>query len=217
CSRYLTVLTALTALSTRIHSPPPFPQQVKLRSEYAGVLALVVPQVQQVFDRVDCSAITAAAEARFQFFVSTIFPRLRDSVQGGVLVYTQSYFEFVRLRNFFKQENLSFCLLSEYTDERNVHRARAWFFQNRRRIMLYSERSHFYHRYRIRGIREVIFYSLPCYPHFYAEILNLLEGVDNASCSAIFTRFDNLELARIVGSSRSTRMLQSPNHTFMFC
>ncbi|CAI5523409.1 unnamed protein product, partial [Closterium sp. Naga37s-1] len=79
---------------------------------------------------------------------------------GGVLVYTQSYFEFVRLRNFFKQENLSFCLLSEYTDERNVHRARAWFFQNRRRIMLYSERSHFYHRYRIRGIREVIFYSL---------------------------------------------------------
>ncbi|CAI7843411.1 unnamed protein product, partial [Closterium sp. NIES-53] len=49
------------------------------------------------------------------------------------------------------------------------------------------------------------------------QILNLLEGVDNASCSAIFTRFDNLELARIVGSSRSTRMLQSPNHTFMFC
>ncbi|CAI5943671.1 unnamed protein product [Closterium sp. NIES-64] len=194
-----------------------FSGKVKLRSEYAGVLALVVPQVQQVFDRVDCSAITAAAEARFQFFVSTIFPRLRDSVQGGVLVYTQSYFEFVRLRNFFKQENLSFCLLSEYTDERNVHRARAWFFQNRRRIMLYSERSHFYHRYRIRGIREVVFYSLPCYPHFYAEILNLLEGVDNASCAAIFTRFDNLELARIVGSSRSTRMLQSPNHTFMFC
>ncbi|CAI5534735.1 unnamed protein product [Closterium sp. Naga37s-1] len=153
-----------------------FSGKVKLRSEYAGVLALVVPQVQQVFDRIDCSAITAAAEARFQFFVSTIFPRLRDSVQGGVLVYTQSYFEFVRLRNFFKQENLSFCLLSEYTDERNVHRARAWFFQNRRRIMLYSERSHFYHRYRIRGIREVIFYSLPCYPHFYAEFLNPLIG-----------------------------------------
>ncbi|CAI5489304.1 unnamed protein product [Closterium sp. Naga37s-1] len=128
-----------------------FSGKVKLRSEYAGVLALVVPQVQQVFDRVDCTAITAAAEARFQFFVSTIFPRLRDSVQGGVLVYTQSYFEFVRLRNFFKQENLSFCLLSEYTDERNVHRARAWFFQNRRRIMLYSERSHFYHRYRGEG------------------------------------------------------------------
>ncbi|CAI5967399.1 unnamed protein product [Closterium sp. NIES-64] len=112
---------------------------VKLRSEYAGVLALVVPQVQQVFDRVDCSAITAAAEARFQFFEGVLVYTQSYFEFGGVLVYTQSYFEFVRLRNFFKQENLSFCLLSEYTDERNVHRARAWFFQNRRRIMLYSE------------------------------------------------------------------------------
>lgn len=44
-------------------------------------------------------------------------------------------------------------MLSEYCSFPQVTRARAMFFQRRKRLIVYTERAHFYHRYRIRGIQ----------------------------------------------------------------
>jgi U3 small nucleolar RNA-associated protein 25 len=52
-----------------------------------------------------------------------------------------------------KAEDADYTVLSEYSSFPQVTRARALFFQRRRRLMLYTERAHFYHRYRIRGIQ----------------------------------------------------------------
>jgi U3 small nucleolar RNA-associated protein 25 len=146
-----------------------------------------------------------------------IFPRIKDTLQGGILLFVRSYFDFVRLRNYLKAQNSSFCLLGEYTKQSDISRGRSWFYHGKRRIMLYTERAHFYHRYKIRGIRNLMFYSLPNHPQFYAEISNLLEGVENPSCTVLFSKFDNLQLERIVGTSRAQRMLNSKTSTFMFC
>lgn len=48
---------------------------------------------------------------------------------------------------------LSVCSCVSACVPLQVTRARAQFFQRRVRLMLYSERAHFYHRYRIRGIQ----------------------------------------------------------------
>jgi U3 small nucleolar RNA-associated protein 25 len=56
-------------------------------------------------------------------------------------------------RNFLKAEEADIAVLSEYSSFPQVTRARAHFFQRQRRLMLYTERAHFYHRYRIRGIQ----------------------------------------------------------------
>lgn len=58
-----------------------------------------------------------------------------------------------RHRNFFTAEDVSFAALSEYTDAAASTRARALFAQGRRRLLLYTERAHFYFRYRIRGTK----------------------------------------------------------------
>ena len=50
-------------------------------------------------------------------------------------------------------QDASFVGLSEYTKTSDVSRGRSHFFHSRKRIMLYTERCHFYHRYRIRGIK----------------------------------------------------------------
>ena len=49
------------------------------------------------------------------------------------------------------------------------------FFHGKRHILLYTERFHFFRRYRIKGIRHVIFYGLPLYPQIYSEIMNLMQ------------------------------------------
>lgn len=56
-----------------------------------------------------------------------------------------------------------------------VSRSRSRFFRGDRDLILYTGRAHFFNRFSIRGIHHLIFYSLPLYPQFYPEMVNLLE------------------------------------------
>ncbi|GLJ23922.1 hypothetical protein SUGI_0454570 [Cryptomeria japonica] len=191
--------------------------KVKLLSVYNGVLPKVLLQVRQVYERFYSNSVLDVDDKRFEFFTKKIFPKIKDSLQGGIMLFISSYFDFVRLRNFLKEQNASFCLLGEYTKQSDISRGRTWFFHGERKIILYTERAHFYHRYKIRGIRDLIYYSLPERNDFYAEITNMFEGVDNPTCTVLFSHFDILQLERIVGTSSAQKMLKSKKRTFIFC
>lgn len=75
-----------------------------------------------------------------------LWPRIADSRAPGVLLFASSYFDFVRVRNFLKSKAASFAVYCEYTDGSNVLRARMRFAGQERRILLYTERAHFYFR-----------------------------------------------------------------------
>ena len=81
----------------------------------------------------------------------------------------------------------------------------------------------------IRGARHIIFYSLPEYPHFYSEIVNLINMSDGSSsgkddsssssisCLTLVDSSDRMVLERVVGKARCDHMLTSAKSTFMFC
>ncbi|OVA17570.1 Digestive organ expansion factor [Macleaya cordata] len=195
--------------------------KVKLLTEYKGVLPKVLLQVRQVYERFDSTSIVDASDARLDYFVKKVsFNKLSWYIglqNGGTMLFISSYFEFVRIRNFLKSQNASFCMLGEYTKQSDISRARVWFFEGKRKIMLYTERAHFYHRYKIRGIKNLIIYSLPERKEFYPEIVNMLEGSENMTCTVLFSRLDQLRLERIVGSTASKRLMSSEKSIFVFC
>ncbi|XP_044488167.1 U3 small nucleolar RNA-associated protein 25 [Mangifera indica] len=191
--------------------------KVKLVCQYKGVLPKVLLNVRQIYERFNADSIADADDARLEYFTKKVFPKIKDSIQGGIMLFTSSYFEFVRLRNFLKSQNASFCLLGDYTEASDISRARVWFFEGKRKIMLYTERAHFYHRYKIRGIQNLIMYSLPERKEFYPEIVNMLEGSHNMTCTVLFSRFDMLRLERIVGSAPAKKMVKSEKGVFAFC
>jgi len=204
-----------------------------------GVLGTVAIALSQVFVRVTLSSLDPAAEsdARFNHFCHAVWPRLRDYGQAHVLLYVRTYFDYVRLRNFLEKEKASFVACSEYSNKGHVTRNRSRFFHGQRKIMLLSERFHFYNRYRIRGTRSVLFYSPPSDPHTYPEILNnIAEGGNHASGSGatakaaastagsleagssvvLFTLCDKLFVERMVGRKRCKNMLTSERSSFLF-
>ena len=65
-------------------------------------------------------------------------------------------------------------------------------------------------RFHLRGVRHVVFYSLPLYPEFYSELVNCLEG---GGVTVLYSRYDALQLTRVVGSVRAGRMLASQDNT----
>ena len=103
-------------------------------------------QAKHLFRRVRAPSYADSHEARFQLFATHLWPRLKEADPSGLLIFASSYLEFVRLRNFLKQQGASLAVNCEYTDSSSVMRARARFRSGERKVLLYTERAHFYFR-----------------------------------------------------------------------
>ncbi|KAL6585611.1 hypothetical protein OROMI_002255 [Orobanche minor] len=170
--------------------------KVKLECKYKGVLPKILIPVRQIYERFDTESIVDADDARLKYFCEKVFPKIKDSVQHGVMIFISSYFEYIK-RN-------------------AISRVRGQFFRGDKKIMLYTERAHFYYRYKIRGVQNLIIYSLPERKEFYPEIVNLLEESDSMNTRVLFSRLDHLKLERIVGSAAAKRMVDSEKGVFVF-
>lgn len=76
-------------------------------------------------------------------------------------------------------------------------------------------------RYTIKGIRNLIFYELPTYPHFYSDVCNMLRATTSGeeaawTCTVLYSRYDAQRLAAVVGVERAAQMLQSKKNVHLF-
>ncbi|KAF8510559.1 digestive organ expansion factor [Hysterangium stoloniferum] len=179
--------------------------------------AVDVPEgVEQKFIKFDCLSPKAEADKRFDFFTTQTLPSiLKSAVQStNTLIFVPSSFDFIRVQNYLRKlPDLSVAILSEYSSNQDISRARQAFFNGKKRFLLVSERFHFFRRYRIRGIRNVMFYSLPDHPQFYTELLSypfLDEDVQasDITCKVLYCKYDLLRLERIAGSEAAARLVR---------
>ncbi|NXB43069.1 DIEXF factor, partial [Leucopsar rothschildi] len=196
--------------------------QVAIRNvPLTGSISHVVVQLPHVFRRLEADSVTSMIDARFQFFIDKVLPEYRDAIMSHTLIYVPSYFDYVRLRNYFKKEDLNFTHICEYTKKAAVCRARRFFLKGEKQFLLFTERFHFYKRYTIKGIRNLIFYELPTYSHFYSEICNMLKATDSGvdatwTCTVLYSKYDAQKLAAVVGIDRTAQMLQSKKNVHLF-
>ncbi|XP_011697146.1 PREDICTED: digestive organ expansion factor homolog [Wasmannia auropunctata] len=189
-----------------------------LNSNEPAAIRNVTIKVPQVFYKFEASDLCQAIDSRLDFFLKEILPRYSDPIYNHTLIYVPCYFDFVYLRNRMMKEKMSFAMISEYTEDRKVARARDMFFHSDAHFLLYTERWHFWRRTRIKGIRHLIFYQLPTYPHFYSEMCNLMDNLYqnprsgtelNMSVTVIYNKFDAITLAQIVGENKAVAMIES--------
>ncbi|XP_028293397.1 U3 small nucleolar RNA-associated protein 25 homolog [Gouania willdenowi] len=185
-----------------------------------GSICQVLVQLPHVFQMFS-SVTLMDQDARFHFFVDKVLPQYRDSAMSHTLIYIPSYFDYVRLRNYMKKEEMNFASICEYSSKSEVSRTRHFFQKGQRQFVLFTERFHFYKRYTIKGIQNLIFYGLPSFPHFYSEICNMLaagaRGEESSwSCTALYSRYDAHKLAGISGGQRAAQMLHSSKTVHLF-
>ncbi|XP_007432240.1 digestive organ expansion factor homolog isoform X1 [Python bivittatus] len=196
--------------------------QVAVRNvPLTGSISHVVVQLPHVFQKLEADSSVSVIDARFNFFIDKVLPEYRDAVMTHTLIYVPSYFDYVRLRNYFKKEELSFAHICEYSSKSGICRARHLFLGGEKQFLIITERFHFYKRYSIRGIRNLIFYELPTYPHFYSEVCNMvkLAGMEEEAtltCTAFYSKYDAQKLAAVVGVERAAQMLQSSKNVHLF-
>ncbi|KAF9227228.1 digestive organ expansion factor [Gyrodon lividus] len=179
--------------------------------------ALQVPEgIDQTFLTFDCPNPKEEADKRFRYFTAQLLPKvLKSAVQSAnTVVFVPSSFDFIRVRNYFrKQGGISFAVLSEYSSNQDISRARQAFFSGKKSFLLISERFHFYRRYKIRGIHNILFYGPPAHPQFFSEFLTypfLDNGVEpsDVTCRVVSCRYDWFKLERILGSKGVKQVLE---------
>ncbi|XP_041468149.1 digestive organ expansion factor homolog [Lytechinus variegatus] len=187
-----------------------------------GSIGQVAVQLPQVFHKLECDSYASSHEKRFQFFISKILPQYRESLMSGTMIYIPSYFDFVRVRNYFRKQEINFAQICEYTSQANMSRARHYMREGTRHTLIVTERLHFFRRFKYHGIHHIIFYQLPTYPHYYSELCNMLEtpttegAMKEHTCSVLYTKYDALRLGPVVGLKRNTQMLNSEKNVHMF-
>ncbi|XP_055322541.1 U3 small nucleolar RNA-associated protein 25 homolog [Sitodiplosis mosellana] len=190
-----------------------------------GSIKHVAVPIPQMFHRIDVSSIQSSFDQRFEYFINNILPQFKAASKAHCLIFIPSYFDFVRIRNYFKKETMNFTQICEYTKDGKIDRARSMFFHSGAHFMLYSERAHFFRRTRIKGIRHLIMYQPPTWPHFYSEMINLMQeanqnardGIENSmSVTVLYTKYDMLQIASIVGSAQANEIAQSSKSTHVF-
>ncbi|RDW91322.1 putative U3 small nucleolar RNA-associated protein 25 [Coleophoma crateriformis] len=205
--------------------------KVKINASYPGAIQELGLKVKQTFSRLESPSFATDPDARFTYFTTAIIPALtrhsKDST--GTVIFIPSYLDFVRVRNYFSTSpatsKLSFGSISDYTDVKDVSRARSHFLTGRHSVLLYTERAHHFWRYRIKGVRKVIMYGLPDNPIFYKEIVggylsrSVQEGQlepGQGSVRVIFSKWDVMKLERVVGTERVGKMIREKGDTFDF-
>ncbi|XP_018328902.1 digestive organ expansion factor homolog isoform X1 [Agrilus planipennis] len=189
-----------------------------------GTICQVYVQLPHVFQKFYTENIIDTVEERFKFFINKIVPQHMDTLMRQTLIYVTNYFDFVRLRNHFKREDIGFVQICEYSKEGKVARARDMFFHGDAHFLLYTERFHFFNRIRVKGIRHLIFYSPPNVPHFYYEMCNLMQesnmnkkigSMSNMTVTVLYSKYDINQLSAIVGTDRAVRMIESERNVHM--
>ncbi|KAF8323895.1 digestive organ expansion factor [Clavulina sp. PMI_390] len=178
--------------------------------------SLDVPEgIDQRFIKFEAANPKEDPEKRFDHFTKKLFPSiLRSAVQSsGTVIFVSSYFDFVRVQNWLKKDGASCAFLSEYSTPQDISRARQAFFSGSKQFLVITERFHFFRRYRLRGVRNIIFYQLPSHGQFYAEFLGfpfLDDGVEpsDVQVQVLYSKYDLLRLERIVGTESATRLVE---------
>lgn len=201
-----------------------------------GAISVVsnIGGIKQTFSRFSSPSPASDPDARFNYFTTAVLPsllRLPRPQDGGngILIFVPSYYDFLRLRNYFatsqQTQNISFGTVHEYSEVSEQRRARSHFVSGRHSFLLYTQRAHHFFRLRLKGVRRVIMYGVPDNPIFYEEVAgsfldtSLKDGTvseGEATSRIIFSKWEALALERVVGSDRVKGMLTGTGDTFDF-
>lgn len=84
-----------------------------------GTISQVLVQLPHVFQKFEAQSVAQSVEARFDFFIERVLPQQKDPLMKQTLIFVPSYFDFVKIRNYFKKEDVSFTQICEYTKVKN--------------------------------------------------------------------------------------------------
>ena len=117
-----------------------------------------------------------ADEARYQLFIKTLWQGIYQACTGYTVLLVPSYFDFVRLKSYFKGKNAQVAMISEYTDKKECQRQRTLYEMRDMPVLMITERALVFQKIKVRFARNVILYTLPESPDTIEDLPEMLNA-----------------------------------------
>lgn len=118
-----------------------------------------------------------ADESRYQLFIKTLWQSIYSECTGYTVLLVPSYFDFVRLKTYFKGKNALVAMISEYTDKKEAQRLRTLYEMKELPVLMITERALVFQKIKVRFARNLVLYAIPESPDIiddnFREMLNL--------------------------------------------
>ena len=179
--------------------------RVRIKPTYDGILNDIGFRIKHSFLRIEAKTPLTDPDIRFTYFTTHVLRQIMSAEQPGTLIFLPTYHSYLRLRNHLDTLGSPFGHISEYTPPADLSRARSFFQTEKFPLLLLTERAYFFRRFgRIRGVKRVVFYGLPEYADFYAEIVRWMDEMGEVK--VVCSRWDWWKVERIVGTERVGRI-----------
>lgn len=184
-------------------------------------------KIKQIFQRFPSESPATDPDTRFNFFINSVLPNLlkTTSYDDGIMIYIPSYFDYLRVKDYFKSSTkFNFGAIDEYSSQSKLTRTRHEFATGKIKVLLYTERLHYFRRYEISGAKNIIMYAPPTNPIFYKELIRFIaKSIFKDECDLnlvtvkiLYSKWDATALDRIVGNERAPILCHSRNEMYEF-
>lgn len=180
---------------------------IKVAPTYAGVL---VPGKLHRLRKFECTP-EMVNEQRFQYFTQEFWMKIRDVLPSPAVVFCSSYFEFVRLKNWFETEEPGVVAISEYTSKSDRQRYLSYVQNDTSKAVLLTERLLYFRHTNVKAAKAIVLYSLPLHPNIYEEMAKHMTGEE---VWMVFCALDALQLQRILGDTKAQQLITSKGSNF---
>ena len=108
--------------------------------------------------------------ARYTLFTKTLWKDIyEDNTSGYTVLLVPNYFDYVKLKAYFKSRNAQVAMISEYTEKRECQRQRTAYELKEVPVLMITERALVFQKIRVRFARNVVLYNLPESPDIIDE------------------------------------------------
>ena len=80
-------------------------------------------------------------EARFNMFTKKMWKSINEHNSGYTIIFVPSYFDFIKLRTYLKNEGANVSFISEYSEKKSCQRARHYYESGQRKTLMITERA----------------------------------------------------------------------------
>uniref|UniRef100_A0A1I7SMJ5 U3 small nucleolar RNA-associated protein 25 n=1 Tax=Bursaphelenchus xylophilus TaxID=6326 RepID=A0A1I7SMJ5_BURXY len=109
--------------------------QAKLTQNPSVMLENIEVPILQELHRFDCEDPSQQSDLRFAYFVRNVLPKLKQ----GTMVFIPSYFDYIRIRNYLKNDEESFSQIHEYASDGKIRKSRKAFASGEKKLLLITE------------------------------------------------------------------------------
>jgi len=110
--------------------------------------------------RLQVENIESADDTRFSYFTKKVWDAVYD-FGGYTVLFVPSYFDFIRLKQFFKNKNAQVAMVSEHSERPSAMRHRAHYEQEAKPVIMVTERALVFEKLVLRFAKNLVFYGLP--------------------------------------------------------